>query len=174
MLIVKSASFNNNTCFLMHNKIIINGNINNEVILMVRKISVVVMLLIILLHSVTSHAEDFKYAEIFDPKQDKVVKVVKVNKKIYNTVTGWIKNVDGIYGKNDPVTDDGYAVRIPLEPPVQIENEWMNALVSEVYILIPEKDPAFFMVFESGSKLSCFPFNGDIKKLSKILDFKLK
>lgn len=30
-------------------------------------------------------------------------------------VTNWITNIEGTY-KNDPATDDGYVVKIPLNP----------------------------------------------------------
>lgn len=50
----------------------------------------------------------------------------------------------------------------------------MNALVSEVYILIPENEPHCYLIFEDEDKLLSLPLNGDIDKLSKILGFKLK
>jgi len=120
------------------------------------------------------HAEGFKYVEIFDPKQAKVVKVVQLNTEINNMVSTWIKNIDGIYGKNNPVTEDGYAIKIPLNPSVKVQGKWLNTLVNEVYIILPENDPPFFMIFENKDKLSCFPFKGDVNTFSKILDFNLK
>jgi hypothetical protein len=62
------------------------------------------------LHTKYANAEDFKYVEIFDPKQDKVVKVVQSNAEIHSIIGSWIKNLQGIYGKSDPLTDDGYAI----------------------------------------------------------------
>ena len=139
-----------------------------------KKVSVVMALIIMFIHSTVIHAEQFKYVEIFDPKQEKVVKVIQLNAEIHNMIVKWIKDVDGIYGKNNPITDDGYAIRIPLDPAVKVQGKYLNALVNEVYIIIPENEAPFFMVFESEDKLSCFPFNGDIDKLSKVLNFKLK
>lgn len=141
---------------------------------MTKKLTAVIILFVMLLHSTIIHAEGFKYAEIFDPKQDKVVQVVQVDTTIYNLIASWIRNINGIYGKNDPTTDDGYAVRIPLDPAVKVQSKWLNAHVNEVYIIIPEKDPPFFMIFENKNQLNCFPFTGDIDELSKVLDFKLK
>ena len=74
---------------------------------------------------------------------------------------------------NDPATDDGYVVRIPLDPIVKVNCKSLNALVSEVYILIPENGPPCYLIFENENKLLSLPFNGNIDKLSKILDFKL-
>ena len=141
---------------------------------MIKKIPVVIFLLIIIMSSKVIHAEGFKYVEIFDPKQAKVVKVVQLNTEINNMVSTWIKNIDGIYGKNNPVTEDGYAIKIPLNPSVKVQGKWLNTLVNEVYIILPENDPPFFMIFENKDKLSCFPFKGDVNTFSKILDFNLK
>ncbi|MGY0372576.1 hypothetical protein [Clostridium sp. JNZ J1-5] len=46
---------------------------------MTKKIPVAIFLFIILLYSTVIYAEGFKYIEIFDPKQDRVVKVVQLN-----------------------------------------------------------------------------------------------
>lgn len=139
---------------------------------MIKKLLVVLSLFVILLHSTCVNAEGFKYIEIFDPKQDKVVKVVQSNPQIQDMITSWITNLEGLY-KNDPATDDGYVVRIPLDPLVKVNCKSLNALVSEVYILIPENEPPCYLIFEDENKLLSLPFNGDIDKLSKILDFKL-
>jgi hypothetical protein len=134
--------------------------------------SIAIAFIVILLHSITLKADSIKYVEIFDPKQDKVVKVVQTNQQIQDMITDWITNIDGIY-KNDPATDDGYVVKIPLDPIVNVKGRTLNALVNEVYILIPEKEPPCYLIFENENKLTSFPFNGDIERLSKTLEFKL-
>lgn len=141
---------------------------------MMKKVLVIVVLFITLLHPKVICAEGDKFIQIFDPKQAKVVKVIQPNKKINNMVIGWINGIDGIYGKNNPIKDDGYAIRFPLDPAIQVQNKWINALVKEVYVIIPENNPPFFMIFENENRLICFPFTDDIDILSKVLDFKLK
>ena len=115
----------------------------------------------------------FNSVEIFDPKQNKVVKVVQSNPQIQGIITSWITNIEGLY-KNDPATDDGYVVKIPLDPIVKVNCKSLNALVSEVYILIPENEPPCYLIFDDENKLLSLPFNGDIDMLSNILHFKLK
>jgi hypothetical protein len=139
---------------------------------MIKKLLVVLSLFVIFLHSTTVNANGFKYVEIFDPKQDKVVKVVQSNPQIQDMITSWITNLEGLY-KNDPATDDGYVVKIPLDPIVKVNCKSLNAVVSEVYILIPKNGPPCYLIFENENTLLSLPFNGDIDKLSKILDFKL-
>ena len=149
------------------------GKVKEEVIYMTKKFTVILFLFIMIMNSITINAEEFKYAEIFDSQQDKVVKVVQMNSEIHNMVVNWIKNVDNIYGKNDPLTDDGYAIRVPLSPEVKVQGKWLNCLVKQVYIIIPEKQPPFFMILENDEKAFCFPFKGNIDELSRILNFEL-
>ena len=139
-----------------------------------KKILAIIFLFIILLNSAVVFAEGFKYVEIFDPKQDKVVKVVQLNDEIHNMVVSLIEDLDSIYGKSNPLTDDGYAIRVPIYPAVKIQGKCLNALVDNVYIIIPENDVPFFMIFEDENKLLCYPFKGNINTLSKILNFQLK
>jgi hypothetical protein len=140
---------------------------------MAKKFIALLSFLVISLHSLPISAQDINYVEIFDPKQNKVIKVVQLNPEIQNMVAGWITNIAGMCGKLDPITDDGYAVRVPLNPAVNVHSKWLNAVVREVYIIIPEIDPPFYMIFEDENKLMCYTFNGDIDKLSSILGFKL-
>ncbi|MBU3130570.1 hypothetical protein [Clostridium tagluense] len=100
------------------------------------------------------------------------MKVVQSNPQIQDMITSWITNLDGTY-KNDPATDDGYVVKIPLDPIVKVNCKSLNALVSEVYILIPKNEPPCYLIFEDENKLISLAFNGDIDKLSNILDFNL-
>jgi hypothetical protein len=86
----------------------------------------------------------------------------------------WINNINGIYGKVSPIKDDGYAIRIPLKNPINVQSKWLKALINEVYIIIPENEPPFFMIFENENRLICFPFTNDISELSKVLEFKLR
>lgn len=141
---------------------------------MTKKLVVVVYFLLIFLYTTHTNAQDFKYVQIFDPKQDAVVKVVQLNPQIQSIIANWVKNIDDIYGKNNPFTDDGYAIRVPIEPAVKVCCNSFNAIVSEVYIIIPKTEPAFYLIFENENKASCFLFNGDINILSNILDFNLK
>ena len=141
---------------------------------MIKRISIVLMLLTILFHSTVIRAEGFKYVEIFDPKQNKVVKVVQLTAEIHNMVANWIMNVDSIYAKNDPLTDDGYAIRIPLDPAVKLQVKHLSIIVNEVYIIIPENNPSFFIITTNENIVYCFPFNKNVDILSKVLDFKLK
>lgn len=133
-----------------------------------------IVLFIILLHPQMFHAEGYQNIEIFDPLQNKVVKEVQTSKEINDMVVDWINGIDGFYSGIDPIKDDGYAIRFPVNPSIQLQNQWLNTIVKEVYLIIPENNQPFFLVFETEDKLVSFPFTGDVSKLSNILDFKLR
>jgi len=141
---------------------------------MLKKILAALCFSLILLNSISVNAVEGKYVQIFDPKQNKVVKAVEVNPQIRNIVMNWMSNIQGIQGKIDPITDDGYAVKVPLDPEVKVNSKWLNANVHEVYILIPEKERPFLGIFINENRIIYFTFDGDIDMLSKSLDFKLK
>lgn len=140
---------------------------------MIKKLLVTLSFCAIFLSSICVYAEDFNYIEIFDPKQDKVVKVVQSNQQIQDMITSWMTNIEGLY-KNDPATDDGYVVKIPLSPSVKVNSNMLNATVGEVYILVPENEPPCYLIFEDENRLLSLVFNGDLDRLSQLLDFKLK
>lgn len=141
---------------------------------MTKKILAVLILLIILIPSIPISAKGSSCIEIFDLKQNCVVKSVQVNSEIHDMVAGWVQNIDNYYGKISPVAAEGYRVRIPLDPPVKVNKKSLNGLVNEVYIIVPQNKPPFFIIYEDKNKPSYFRFHGNIDNLSNGLDFKLK
>lgn len=140
---------------------------------MTKKLITILTFLFILINPLYVNAQNFKHIEIFDPKQNKVVKVVQSTLEIQNILSVWVKNVQDIYGKNDPVTDDGYAIKVPFDPAIKVNSKSLSAIVNEVYIIIPKTEPPFYIIFEDENKASCYSFNGDINMLSTLLNFKL-
>lgn len=62
-------------------------------------------------------------------------------------------------------------VKIPINSSVKVNNNWLNAEVDNLYIIVPENTPPFLMIFEKEDKLSCFISKGDMDLLSKAMDF---
>jgi hypothetical protein len=131
-------------------------------------------LLLIFLPSIPISAKGSPCAEIVDSKQNMVVKSVQVDSEIYDMVKSWVKSIDNFCGKISPVAVEGYKVRIPLDPPIKVNKQSLNADVSEVYIIVPQDKPPFFMIFQDKNKPSYFKFYGNIDSLSKALDFELR
>jgi hypothetical protein len=135
----------------------------------------VLFLAIVFLASINIHAQDYTDVEIFDITQGKVVKVVKSNSAIQKEVISYVKNINGIYTKFNPIPENGHAVRVPLNPSLKVKNKWTDTLVHEVIIVFPkgQNSSTFLMFFEDDNKLMCFNFEGDTRKLWELLDYKI-
>jgi len=133
-----------------------------------------IILLILFLSSMNVYAEGNKNIEIFDITQEKVVKVVQPNQQVEKLVLDYLHQIDGFVAKCDPIPNKGYAIRVPLESSVKIQNRWINGTVDEVIIIIEgETLEPFLVVFENGQRFLCLHFKGNLNKLSKVLGFKL-
>jgi hypothetical protein len=150
------------------------GNINNEVIHMTKKVLAIIILLTILLPSIPAYSMGSPCADIIDSKQNIVVKSVQVNSEINNMVASWVNSIDNFCGKISPITVEGYKVRVPLNPPVEVNKKSLTAKVSEVYIIVPQNKPPFLIIFEDKNKPSYFKLHGNIDSLSKALNFNLR
>lgn len=132
----------------------------------------VVTFIIILLSSININAEEYRHIEIFSINEDKVVKVVQSTSEIQKLAVNYLQEIDGVYGKFNPIPNNGYAIKIPLEPSVKIHGKWLNTFVDEIIIMFPQNERPFLMVFEKENNLVCFTFKGDTNTLYKYLDFK--
>lgn len=122
--------------------------------------------------AVPAGAKETGCVEIFDPKQNKVVKEVKLTREIENMVTGWLAHPGEIVAKLNPMPDDGYVLRVPLQPTPALRNKWLYADIDEVFIVIPANEPPFYVILGDDG-MSCYLVNGDISMLSEALNFKL-
>ena len=131
------------------------------------------ILIIILFYSINVHAEGNSNIEIFDITKGKVVKVLHVDSKIEEIAINYLKGINCVHGKFNPIPKEGYAIAIPLKTSVKIQGKWLNAFVNEVIIMFPKLEPPFLVVIDNDDRLVCFGFKGDTEFLLKILNFKL-
>lgn len=138
--------------------------------IMPKKILIAIIIIITFLNSTVMATEKLEYAEIFDPTEGKIVKVVQLNARIRNMALNLIKNREGIRGKHNPViVNDEYIMKVTLEPKIKVNRKWLNSNVKDVYIVFPEVGSPFFMYIKNEDNISCFPFNGNVDALYKTL-----
>lgn len=138
---------------------------------MVKK--VLLILIIIILFPINIYAKDYNNIEIYDIKRDRLIKVVESNSEIENLVISYLQGIDGIYAKLNPIPKEGYAIKISLDSPLILQNQWINKIVDEAIIVLPKEEgpKAFFIIFEEEDKLMCFTFKGDVEVLLEKLKF---
>jgi hypothetical protein len=133
---------------------------------MMRKI-MIVLLSALFLYSPCIQAQGIKNVELFDIQKDSVTQIVPTNAEFQKAAEESLKGINGIYVKVKPIPNQGYMVKIPLEPSIQINNEWLNELVNEVIIIFTKEEPPYLMVFDDENNPHFFHFQGNTNIIVK-------
>lgn len=136
---------------------------------------IIAILAILFIFPASIYAKDYNNIEIYDIKKDQLIKTVHSNSEIENLVISYLQGIDGIYAKLNPIPKEGYAIKVSLESPLVLQNEWINNIVDQAIIVLPKEEgpKAFFIIFEKEDKLMCFTFKGDVEVLLEKLQFKV-
>lgn len=117
-------------------------------------------------------AQTNQQIQIFDIKEDKVIKVVQTNNELHQEAEKFLKGITGVYVKYNPIPTQGYMIRIPLEPTVMVKNKWFNDLVDEVTIIFPSQESPYLLVFDDENRPYFLLFQGNTSNLLRLLNFK--
>jgi hypothetical protein len=139
---------------------------------MVRKI-IIILLSVVFLYSPSNNAQGIKNIELFDIQKDMVTQVVPSNTFFQKAAKDYLNGINGIYVKVKPIPNQGYMIKIPLEPSIQINNEWINELVDEVIIILTKDEAPYLMVFDDENNPHFFHFQGNTDKLVKTFNLTL-
>ncbi|WP_077618163.1 hypothetical protein [Bacillus sinesaloumensis] len=126
------------------------------------------------LFSSNAFAEHNQQIQIFDINQDKVIKQIENNADIQQEVSKYLKNVDGVYTKYNPIPNSGFMVRIPVEPPTMVRSRWFDDLVDEITIIFPTQEAPYLMLFDDENQTYFLTFKGNTDPLLKLLNFNPK
>jgi hypothetical protein len=100
--------------------------------------------------------------EVFDIDLGKVRKTTSSSKQIQEEVLVWLNAINGIDGKvKFEPPPHGVVIKIPLSPPVKIENLWVNEVVSEVYLIYSKNEKAKLLLFTRENKVLLVYFDAD-------------
>lgn len=111
-----------------------------------------------------------KNIEVFDIERNKIINTTSTNTKIQLEAEKIIKEIDGVLKKINPFPDKGYMVKIPLEPSFSLENKWLNALIDEIIIIIPEDENPYLLTFDDENNSYFFTFERKIDMLLNTID----
>lgn len=112
--------------------------------------------------------------EVFHINKGKVVDEVPVSEVIHKHVETILGGITDIYREFEPIPKNGHMVKIPLEPAIKVENEWLNENINEVILIFPEYENPHIMVFNEENLPYFFLFNASVDGLITELDLKLK
>lgn len=112
--------------------------------------------------------------EIFHIEKGKVIKEVSSNEVIEVEVENILSGITDIYREFEPIPPKGHMIKIPLQKPVEVKNEWINELVNEVILIFPEYENPHLMVFSDENAHFFFHFDASVDEILSELDFKVK
>lgn len=115
-------------------------------------------------------AQSITEIEIFDIENNNIT-TIPSNPKIQLETKKIINEIDNIVSKFNPIPDKGYLVRIPLTPSFQLENKWVNTVIDEVIIIIPEDEKPYLLIIDYENKPHFFTSKTEMHTLLKTLDF---
>lgn len=120
----------------------------------------------------------YKSIEIFDINKGEVIQKVESNPSVRKEVEGYLKGITGMYIKVKAFPDKGYIIRVPLEPSVNVQSQWLNDYginsVDEVFILFPEQGKPYLLVLDEKKRPLFYNFEGNTDVLLEKLNFKLE
>ena len=128
-----------------------------------------IILVIVFLASTSVSAESSLNIEIFDINKGGVVMRVPTNSFVQEEAKNNLQGITNVYGKFKPIPKEGYMIRIPLEPSIQLQNQWINQAVDQVIILFPVDEKPFLLVLDDGGKPIFFSFEGKNEALLKTI-----
>lgn len=110
--------------------------------------------------------------EIFSINKESVVKKAPLSPVIKNEAVKYLNSITGLYVKVKALPDKGYIIKIPLEPPVKIQTEWLDDLVHEIFVIFPEdKTPPYLLILDDNNRPYFYTFDESTEILLKELKF---
>jgi hypothetical protein len=138
-----------------------------------KKKIMIILFSVVFLYSPSNNAQGIKNVELFDIQKDSVTQVVPSNPFFQKAAKDYLNGINGIFVKVKPIPNQGYMIKIPLEPSIQINNEWINDLVDEVIIIFTKDETPYLMVFDDENNPHFFHFQGNTNKLVKTFNLTL-
>ena len=114
-----------------------------------------------------------KNVEIFDVSKGSVVRSAIPSKKLQNEVEKYLSGITGMYVKVKAFPDSGYMIRVPLDPPIKVQNQWLSASVDQAIVIFPQDKVPYLLVLDEKSRPLFFTFQNDTTELLDLLNFQL-
>ncbi|WP_028403200.1 hypothetical protein [Ectobacillus panaciterrae] len=132
--------------------------------------------LLLLFLSLTSGAmaQTSSNVEIFDVNKGRIMKKIPANEGIQKEASSYLKEITAVYNKLSPLPNEGYMIKIPLEPAFRMQNQWLYSVVDEVIVIYNGHEKPYLMVLDDENSPYFFTFNKDTNTLLKQLKFQPK
>jgi len=118
-----------------------------------------------------SRNEESRQIEIFSINKGIVIKKAPSSVVIQNEVIKYLNRITGLYVKVKALPDKGYIIKVPIEPPLKIQTEWLDNLVSDVFIIFPDdKTSPYLLILDDKNRPYFYTFDSSTEMLLKELN----
>ncbi|MGV3466210.1 MAG: hypothetical protein ACO1OT_13065 [Heyndrickxia sp.] len=120
----------------------------------------------------TDASAQTRQIEIFDISKERVVKKVPASADIQENVKRLLQRTTSVYPRVKPIPSKGFMIKVPLEPAMNLRNQWLQGKVNQVILVFPPKERPFYLVMDEKNRTHLFLFEGDTKTLLRKLNYK--
>ncbi|KQL50625.1 hypothetical protein AN964_23550 [Heyndrickxia shackletonii] len=128
--------------------------------------------LLLFLTTTNASAQTNKQIEIYDIGKERVVKKVPMSADIQEDVKRFLERTTSVYPKVKPIPSRGFMIKVPLEPAVEIRNQWLHGRLNQVILVFPPKEHPFYLVMDEKNRTHLFLFEGETNTLLRKLNYK--
>ncbi|HHW48055.1 MAG TPA: hypothetical protein GXX14_05490 [Clostridiaceae bacterium] len=121
--------------------------------------------------SADMHVQEDEKVEIFDVKKGEIIKRVELSNDIQREAEKFLKGITGMYAKVKAFPEDGYIVKIPLNPSVIVKSQWLNNIVDKVFVIFPKEEAPYLLVLDEKERPLFYNFEGSTDMLLENLSF---
>jgi len=107
--------------------------------------------------------------EIFDCHKETVINKKNMNSDIQEIISNYVDNITTPYKKFNPLPSHGLMIKIPLNQPLNVSNQYFANVVDEVIIILPTNEKPYLLLFDDENYPHFYYFEGKLEKLEKKL-----
>ncbi|NLU52880.1 MAG: hypothetical protein GXX10_08480 [Clostridiaceae bacterium] len=122
-------------------------------------------------------AQTDKYnIEVFDIEKGEVIIKKSISPDMQNEAYNYVSNVKSLYTRVIPFPEKGYVIRIPFNPPRNVNVELLNnqgiKSLDSIFIILSDREAPVLLVLDSKLRPFFYTFSASIQPLLDYLDLK--
>lgn len=107
--------------------------------------------------------------EVFDIGKGEIISKTPLTSDVQNEVFNYIKSIKSLYTKVIPFPEKGYVIRVPLDPPMNVNIKLLNDVgiksLDSVFIILSNKEAPVLLVLDNQRRPYFYTFNASIQPL---------
>jgi len=111
------------------------------------------------------------FIEIFDIAKGEVIKKLESNESIQKEASSLLYSISGMVVKVKAFPEKGRIIKIPLKTPVSVENQYLDSIVDEIFLIIPEQGRPYLMILDYKGRPEFFNFEASIDKILSLIQY---